>query len=73
VIQAVVKNTLNFITGNAIPENLSRHKEHKELQIKYRVIIIKVTISKCYKKSTTSQNDFKFGLNILEEGEFDMG
>jgi len=39
----------------------------------YKVIIIKVPFSKCYKKSTTSQNDFKFGLNILEEGGFDMG
>ena len=40
---------------------------------RYRVIIIKVPFWKCYKKSTTSQNDFKFGLNILEKGEFDMG
>jgi len=39
----------------------------------YKVIIIKVPFWKCYKKSTTSQNDFKFGLNIFEEGRKDMG
>ena len=34
----------------------------------YKVIIIKVYVSKCYKKRTTEENDVKFESHVIEEG-----
>ena len=34
-----------------------------------KVILIKVKVSKHYKKRTTDQNEAKFKLNIIEEGQ----
>ena len=43
------------------------HGEEKSCT--YRVIIMKIPLSKCGKKRTTGQNDFNFELNLLEQRE----